>query len=382
MNDQDLQAIVLDHGSYKLKAGFGGENAPKVIISSMVGTHKSKEYNTQKELYIGQKVQEQREMLDLAYPMEEGVIKDWDAIEKVWHHLFHQELDVHPNEHPMVFCEPHIHPKLSRERITQILFEKFTLPGLYFQSHGVLALYSTGKTSGCVFDSGHCLSHVVPVLDGFAQVQNVARISMAGRDITNYLKNLLSDQLGSHSAGATPAGSSISPVDVCIARAKEKFGYIATNYDQELSSCSQDGSLDKTFELPDGNQITLGSERFKCAEAIFQPALMGKHMCSAHECIYTAISQCNYFIRDDLFGNVVISGGNMAFPGICDRMTLELAALAPSSIKVNVEASDSRKHAVWLGGSQLASIQMFPQMWVSKSEYDESGPSIMNRKCF
>ena len=133
--------------------------------------------------------------------------------------------------------------------------------------------------------------------------------------------------------------------------------------------------------------------------------LMGKYMCPVHECIYTGIMKCNYFIRDDLFGNIVLSGGNMVccyevvtlvcfkwsfnifwflqeFPGMCERMGVELSVLAPSTIKVNVQNSGTRKHAVWLGGSQLASIQMFPKMWVSKSEYDESGPSIMNRKCF
>ena len=70
------------------------------------------------------------------------------------------------------------------------------------------------------------------------------------------------------------------------------------------------------------------------------------------------------------------------FPGIADRMTKEISALAPSSIKVKVVAPAERKFSVWIGGSILSSLSTFQSMWVSKAEYEEAGPSIVHRKCF
>ena len=70
------------------------------------------------------------------------------------------------------------------------------------------------------------------------------------------------------------------------------------------------------------------------------------------------------------------------YPGLSDRMQKEITALAPSSTKVKIIAPPERKYSVWIGGSILASLSTFQQMWISKQEYDESGPSIVHRKCF
>ncbi|CAL9098148.1 unnamed protein product [Musa textilis] len=92
--------------------------------------------------------------------------------------------------------------------------------------------------------------------------------------------------------------------------------------------------------------------------------------------------KCDVDIRKDLYGNVVLSGGSTMFPGIADRMSKEITALAPSSMKIKVVAPPERKCSVWIGGSILASLSTFQQMWVSKGEYEESGPAIVHRKCF
>merc|ERR1711941_19336 len=112
----------------------------------------------------------------------------------------------------------------------------------------------------------------------------------------------------------------------------------------------------------------IGNERFRCPEALFQPSFMGM--------------KCDVDIRKDLYGNVVLSGGSTMFPGIAERMNKELVALAPSTMKIKIIAPPERKYSVWIGGSILASLSTFQQMWISKEEYDESGPSIVHRKCF
>lgn len=70
------------------------------------------------------------------------------------------------------------------------------------------------------------------------------------------------------------------------------------------------------------------------------------------------------------------------YPGLADRMHKEITNLAPSSMKVKIIAPPERKYSVWIGGSILASLSTFQQMWVSKQEYDEAGPAIVHRKCF
>ena len=115
---------------------------------------------------------------------------------------------------------------------------------------------------------------------------------------------------------------------------------------------------------------------------LFQPSFIGKEASGIHDCTFQTIMKCDVDIRKDLYGNVVLSGGTTMFAGIADRMIKEVTALAPSSMKIKVVAPPERKFSVWIGGSILASLSTFQQMWIAKSEYDESGPSIVHRKCF
>jgi len=140
--------------------------------------------------------------------------------------------------------------------------------------------------------------------------------------------------------------------------------------------------LEKQYELPDGQVITVGNERFRCPEALFQPSFLGLEHEGVHQTCYNSIMKCDVDIRKDLYANIVFSGGSSMYEGIADRMSKEITALAPSTMKIKVIAPPERKYSVWIGGSILASLSTFQQMWISKGEYDESGPSIVHRKCF
>lgn len=324
-------------------------------------------------MFVGQEAQDRRDELVLKYPVGHGIVEDWDDMERLIGHAFHSALEVDPMDYNTLMTEPPLNPKKNRERLTELMFETFRVPGLYIHVQAVLSLYSVGKTTGLVFDSGAGVSHTVPVFEGYSLPHAVQRLDFAGREVTHKLTRLLTER-GHY--------FDTSGKEDVVRDMKENLAYVARDYDEEMRLCEANpADYEKTYVLPDKTELVVGSERFRCAEVLFTPMEMGKESAGIDEAVFNTVQKCDLDLRANMLGNIVLSGGTTMLPGLAERLENGVVERAASAARVRVTAPSTRKYSVWCGGAVLADLGTFQHQWITSDEYEEHGPSIVHRKC-
>ena len=370
----DKETIVLDNGSRILRAGFAGEEDPRCAFPSIVGqlrySFNSIQKDRKKDVYIGEEALKNSDKFQINYPIEHGIITNWDEMEKVWHYTFYDQLHVDPSEHPILITEHSKNPKSNREKMIQIMFETFNVPSFCAYRSTILSLYASGRSTGVVCDIGDGVSEVLPIYEGYGFPHAIIRENLGGRELTDWLGVILTE------SGNTFTTSSEMEI---VRDIKEKHSYVALDYDSELQRSKSTRECDVNYTLPDGKKIMISDVRFRCPELLFKPHMLGFQSDGIDKIIFDSIMKCDINARKDLYANIVLSGGTTMIEFFPERIEKEITNLAPPTMKVKVVAPPERQFYTWVGGSILASLSAFPKILISHDDYNVAGPMILHR---
>ena len=371
----DPSAMVLDKGGDSFRAGFAGNDAPcEVFPSSCVPpptselrphTIRASMWEKKRSTRVGDDVEatELSGLFQTIRPIQRGIVVDWEAMEQLYEYTFSTRLRSSPRDHPILLSEPLLNPKQDKEKHIELLFETFGGMALQFADSGLLSLYSAGRGIGLVLSCGDGVSNVHPIYYGRSLKGAIRRSNIGGQDATEHLRRILSEQGVYLPTCHTDA----------VKQMKEKHCFVAESYKNSLAISSSSAEMKATYLLPDGQEVTLDSERFRCMEGLFQPSLWGMETLGIAEMVLESLSKCNIHLRKDLAKNIILSGATTLAPGFPERLRLELEWCLPGSCRVNVVTMPERRYLAWVGGSIMASLSSFQSNWFTKEHYDEYG---------
>ena len=378
MADAQIHCVI-DNGSGYMKAGFSGEESPRVMFPTIVGKTKVKGIfvgDEKKESIIGSEADKKFGILDISYPIQGGKIVNWNEMERIWTNTFYAELKIAPEEHNILLSESPFTTRQDREKTLETMFETFNCASVYIEAQSVLAAYSVGKSTGISIDCGHSSLNFAPIYEGFLQKTCVHHIPIAGKDIHDLLINLLMKN-GQVIESKMQKRS--------IIKAKELFCYFALNYEEEKKEFENNKEEEtKEWELPDKRKIKIGEERFQATEVLFEPKKYGYDYINFQELFKQTVKSIDSDLRESMLANIIFNGGTTLFKGFKNRVTKEIEEAGKEyEYKKKIHIYPEAQYMAWVGGSILSSLSNFENLWVTKSEYKEEGKaSVVHKKCF
>jgi len=383
------KVVVCDNGTGFVKCGFAGANFPASIFPSMVGRpilrSEEKIDNVQiKDIMVGDEAQKLRMMLQITYPLDNGIIRNWDDMQYVWDYSFYDKLKIKPQESKIMLTEAPMNPQQNRKKMIEVMFEKYGFKSCYIAIQAVLTLYAQGLLTGVVVDSGDGVTHIVPVYEGFSLPHLTRRLDVAGRDVTRYFIKLL--LLRGYAFNRTADFETVRQI-------KEQVCYVGYDLELEKRLAQETTVLSRTYTLPDGRIINVGGERFEAPEVLFEPHLIDVEGGGMGDQLFDCINKADVDTRPEFYKHIVLSGGSTMYPGLPSRLEKEIRDLYLSKVlkgkeeglskfKLRIEDPPRRKHMVFLGGAYLAEIMKDKEhFWMNKYEYEEQGEGVL-RKCF
>ena len=373
----EISTVVIDNGSCFTRAGLSGNESPSVVIPTIIGhTNVPKiegDMFASKDIYVGSDVfSSDMPNLDVLYPIRDRSVEDYGEIEKIWDYVFSNGLSVDTKDHPVIITEGPLTSDDKREKSIEIMMEKFSCPAYYSALPELLSLFNAGQTTGIVVDSGYTITDVIPIFECFPMTNVFQRIPIGGSHINFYLKRLLMQ-----------SGIELSEIQEqqTLNDIKEKLCYVPFDLEEEQHKYEHVNEIERTYKMPYGNKVHIGAQRFRCAEPIFDPRLIQVQSDGIVKTLYDTIHKCGD-LKQEMFQNIVLSGGNAQFPGLDKRIKKDLEKLTTNNPKLNVRSGKNNDNAAWRGGSVLASQISFSLMWITKEEYQEVGPHVVTFKCF
>ncbi|XP_050669493.1 actin-like protein 6A [Leptidea sinapis] len=415
----EIGALVFDPGHHSFRVGYAQEDTPKADIPAVIGvgpaTHipdaeeKVGDGNvTQSGTKTGNELRHYIDVTELHVPrpnmevqtyMKDGQVDNWDLFEKMLDYCYNKVIRSPSEHHPALFSEAVWTTRPAREKLAELLFEKYQTPAFFLVKNAVLAAFANGKSTALVVDAGASQTSAVPVIDGYALVSAAVRSPVGGDHLATQAKIMLNSmhiqmlpiysiqskevirerERAKYTLKTLPASLTQSWQQYMLKRQYEDFCHCVAQVSESVYDERTAASVPGVhYEFPGGYHQDFGPERFKLTECLFEQSLGAPHLVCA------AVSSCDADARPALWGSVVSCGGGAALGGFTERLARELASRAPSSHRLKTHAAPSpheRRFASWIGGSILASIGSFQQMWISSQEYDEGGKGQLERKC-
>ncbi|KAG8181275.1 hypothetical protein JTE90_022213 [Oedothorax gibbosus] len=382
--------FVMDNGGSTIKAGYSTDSKPKLIPNFV-----AKAKNERRRAFVGSQIEECKDFSGLFYalPFTRGFLDNWEVEKQVWDHIFGSDMyNVNFNDTCLIATEPHFNFVALKEAMIEVIFESLEFNSLYLTNSTTLTAYKSQKQNpsdlcSLVVESGYSFTHFAPYIKSKKIFNNVCRLSLGGKALTNHLKEVISyRQLN------------VMDETYVVNQIKEDVCYVSTDVDKDLETASlrgKENTIVRDYVLPDYTVIKRGyvrpleetngkpkeneqlirmnNERFMIPEMLFHPSDVHLRNMGIPEAIIHCISLCPEEVQPHLYKNIILTGGNACLPGFRDRVYEDVRKEAHHLFDVRVTLPENPATDAWEGGAMICNDPEFSKLVVTRKQYEENG---------